>query len=204
MTGPQIYLASQSPRRRTLIEQLGISYQTISVEVDERQQAGELPADFVTRLACEKARAGWQLVAEHGIPVVGADTSIILDQQIVGKPTDQQQGIDLLKRYSGNTHLVVTGVAMVGPDGGVSGAPIVQQVRVNTSLVTFRVVTDRECEQYWQTGEPEGKAGGYAIQGKAAIFIEKIEGSYSGVMGLPLYEFSELISEFGIQLFDTE
>ena len=203
MIGPQIYLASQSPRRRTLIEQLGIPYQTISVEVDELHQAGELPADFVARLASEKAQAGWQLVAEQAIPVVGADTCIVLDQQIVGKPENKRQGIELLKRYSGNTHQVVTGVAMVGPGSRVRGAPIVQQVRVSASLVTFRVVTDRECEQYWQTGEPEGKAGGYAIQGKAAVFIEKIEGSYSGVMGLPLFEFSELISEFGIQLFDT-
>ena len=203
MIGLQIYLASQSPRRRTLIEQLGIHYQTISVEVDEQQQAGELPAYFVARLACDKAQAGWRLVAEQAIPVVGADTCIVLDQQIVGKPEDKRQGIELLKRYSGNTHQVVTGVAMVGPVSGARGAPIVQQVRVNTSQVTFRVVTDRECEQYWQTGEPEGKAGGYAIQGKAAVFIEKIEGSYSGVMGLPLFEFSELITEFGIQLFDV-
>ncbi|WP_455219279.1 Maf family protein, partial [Kaarinaea lacus] len=199
----QIYLASQSPRRRTLIEQMGIAYQAISVEVDERPHAGEVPADFVARLACEKAQAGWQSVAERGIPVLGADTCIVLDQQIVGKPSSQQQGIDLLKRYSGKTHQVVTGVAMVGPDGGVNDAPIVQQVRVSTSLVTFRVVTDRECKQYWQTGEPVGKAGGYAIQGKAAAFIEKIEGSYSGVMGLPLFEFSELITKFGIQLFDV-
>jgi len=203
MIGPQIYLASQSPRRRTLIEQLGIPYQAISVEVDERQHAGELPADFVARLACEKAQAGWRLVAEHAVPVIGADTCIVLDKKTVGKPNDKRQGIELLKRYSGQTHQVVTGVAMVGPDGGVSGAPVVQQVRVNTSLVTFRVVTDRECEQYWQTDEPVGKAGGYAIQGKAAAFIENIEGSYSGVMGLPLFEFSELISEFGIKLFDA-
>ena len=193
MIGPQIYLASQSPRRRTLIEQLGIPYQAISVEVDERQHAGELPSDFVARLACEKAQAGWQLVAEHAIPVVGADTCIVLDQEIVGKPENKQQGIELLKCYSGKTHQVLTGVAVVGPGSGLRDAPIVQQVCVNTSLVTFRIVTDRECEQYWQTGEPEGKAGGYAIQGKAAVFIEKIDGSYSGVMGLPLFEFSELI-----------
>ena len=204
MSGLQIYLASQSPRRRTLIEQLGISYRTISVEVDERPQAGELPAGFVSRLACEKAQAAWLLVSEQGIPVVGADTCIVLDGEIVGKPADQQHGIELLKRYSGNTHQVLTGVAVVGHAGGLNGEPVVQQVCVNTSLVTFRVITDRECEQYWQSGEPEGKAGGYAIQGKAAAFIEKIEGSYSGIMGLPLFEFSELISEFGIQLFKSE
>ena len=201
MIGPQIYLASQSPRRRALIEQLGIHYQTLHVEVDESPRSGEAPADFVTRLAKEKACAGWQMVAEQSIPVVGADTCIVLDQEIIGKPKNREQGIGLLSRYSGRAHQVITGVAMVGPDAGKYDADVVQHVRVNTSTVTFRTITDDECERYWQTGEPVGKAGGYAIQGKAAVFIEKLEGSYSGVMGLPLFEFAELISMFGIQIF---
>ena len=202
MIGPQIYLASQSPRRRALIEQLGIHYQTLNVEVDESPRFGEAPADFVTRLAKEKACVGWQMVAEQSIPVVGADTCIVLDQEIIGKPKNREQGIRLLSRYSGRAHQVITGVAMVGPDAGKQDADMVQHVRVNTSTVTFRTITDDECERYWQTGEPMGKAGGYAIQGKAAVFIEKLEGSYSGVMGLPLFEFAELISMFGIQIFD--
>ncbi|WP_455220449.1 Maf family protein [Kaarinaea lacus] len=203
MIGLQIYLASQSPRRRALIEQLGIHYQTLDVDVDESPQPGEIPADFVTRLALEKARAGWQLVAKQSVPVVGADTCILLDQHIVGKPENREEGIQLLKRYSGRAHQVVTGIAIVGPKLGQQGTDIVQHVRINTSTVTFRVVTNEECEQYWETGEPIGKAGGYAIQGKAAIFIEKLEGSYTGVMGLPLCEFAELISLFGIKILDA-
>ena len=203
MIGPQIYLASQSPRRRALIEQLGIHYQTLNVEVDESPRFGEAPANFVTRLAKEKAFAGWQMVAEQSIPVVGADTCIVQDQQIIGKPKNREQGIELLSRYSGSAHQVITGVAMVGPDAGKHDADVVQHVRVNTSTVTFRTITHDECERYWQTGEPMGKAGGYAIQGKAAVFIEKLEGSYSGVMGLPLFEFAELIAMFGIQIFDN-
>jgi septum formation protein len=202
MIGPQIYLASQSPRRRALIEQLGIHYQTLNVEIDESPRAGEAPADFVMRLAKEKAWAGWQMVAEQLIPVVGADTCIVMDQQIIGKPKNREQGIELLSRYSGCAHQVITGVAMVGLEAGKHDPDVVQHVRVNTSTVTFRTITDDECEQYWQTGEPMGKAGGYAIQGKAAVFIEKLEGSYSGVMGLPLFEFAELISMFGIKIFD--
>ena len=204
MIGPQIYLASQSPRRRALIEQLGIQYQTLNVKIDESPQPGEAPADFVMRLAKEKACAGWQMVAEQSIPVVGADTCIVLDQQIIGKPENRKQGIELLKRYSGRAHQVITGVAMVGLDARKHDTNMVQHIRVNTSTVTFRTITDDECEQYWQTGEPIGKAGGYAIQGKAAVFIEKLEGSYSGVMGLPLFEFAELIAMFGIQIFDKK
>ena len=203
MIGPQIYLASQSPRRRALIEQLGIRYQALAVEVDESPLPGEAATDFVMRLAAEKAYAGWRIVADQSVPVVGADTCIVLDQQIVGKPVDREQGIELLKSYSGRAHLVVTGIAIVGPESGKRGAAVVHHARVNRSIVTFRAISDRECEQYWQTGEPKGKAGGYAIQGKAAAFIEKLEGSYSGVMGLPLCEFAELISLFGIQIFDA-
>ncbi len=200
MIGPQFYLASRSPRRRTLIEQLGISYQTISVEVDEAPHPGEQPLDFVSRLASEKATSGRKQVEDQAdAVVVGADTCIVLNGEIIGKPVDKAMCVDLLKRYSGTTHEVLTGVAVVGPEGGIPGAAGVTQVRVNVTKVTFRSITDRECEEYWATGEPEGKAGGYAIQGKAAVFIEKIEGSYSGVMGLPLFELSELIKGFGIQ-----
>jgi len=203
MIGPQIYLASQSPRRRALIEQLGIRYQTLDVEVDESSQPGEAPEDFVARLALEKARAGWQLAANPAVPVVGADTCIMLDGQIVGKPENQEQGIALLQRYSGRAHKVYTGIAIVGPGTDNQEPGIVHYVRTNISTVTFRVITNEECEQYWETGEPTGKAGGYAIQGLAAVFIEKLEGSYSGVMGLPLFEFAELITLFGIKILDA-
>lgn len=199
MKKQQIFLASQSPRRRTLIEQLGVSYRTITVAVDEQHLIGESPSDYVARLALQKARAGWQQIAAQGIPVVGADTCIVLNGKIVGKPVDKAHGIALLKQYSGNTHTVISGVAIVGCADSNPDSPLLEQVRVNSSDVTFRRLADEECEKYWETGEPLGKAGGYAIQGKAAAFIKSIEGSYSGIMGLPLYEFSELISAFGIQ-----
>ena len=202
MPNPQLYLASQSPRRRTLIEQLGLSFQTLAVDIDERLKQGEEPPAFVKRLALEKARTGWQQVSHQHIPVVGADTCIVLNHQIVGKPADKQQGIALLKQYAENTHSVLTGIAIVGPGNDGSNATVKEKVRVSTSFVTFRALSDEDCEQYWQTGEPLGKAGGYAIQGIAAAFIEKLEGSYSGVMGLPLCELAELMPAFGIKLFD--
>jgi len=198
----QLYLASQSPRRRLLIEQLGLKYRTIDVEIDEQQRESEEPKAFVARLALEKARAGWQQVARQRIPVVSADTCIVINHRIIGKPADKQDGIALLQQYSGTTHSVLTGLAVVGPENDSAGAATVERVRVSTSFVTFRILTDKEIEQYWQTGEPLGKAGGYAIQGIAAAFIEKLEGSYSGVMGLPLCELAELMPAFGIQLFD--
>lgn len=204
MTVPQIYLASQSPRRRALIEQMGIRYQALDIAVDENPQPGETPAAFVARVACEKAQTGWRMVAGQSIPVIGADTCIVLDRQIIGKPENRAQGIQLLKRYSGRSHEVLTGIAIVGPETAKHRAAVVQHTRVNTSVVTFRVLSDYECEQYWQTGEPAGKAGGYAIQGRAAAFIAKLEGSYSAVMGLPLFEFAELISLFGIGIFGAQ
>ncbi|MCI0504740.1 MAG: Maf family nucleotide pyrophosphatase [Gammaproteobacteria bacterium] len=204
MTVPQIYLASQSPRRWALIEQMGVRYQALDVVIDECPQPGETPAAFVARLASEKAQTGWRMVAEHSVPVIGADTCIVLDRQIIGKPETREQGIQLLKHYSGRSHQVLTGIAIVGPETGKHGAAVVQHIRVNTSVVTFRVLSDYECEQYWQTGEPVGKAGGYAIQGRAAAFIAKLEGSYSAVMGLPLFEFAELIALFGIGIFGAQ
>ncbi|MGD8566557.1 MAG: nucleoside triphosphate pyrophosphatase [Gammaproteobacteria bacterium] len=199
MKNQQIFLASRSPRRRTLIEQLGLGYQILDVEVDERHRDGESPADYVARLALEKARRGWQQVAAQGVPVVGADTCIVLNGRIVGKPVDKAHGIALLKQYSGATHQVFSAVAMVGTAAKTLQSAPQEQVRVNTSRVTFRQLTERECERYWETQEPLDKAGGYAIQGKAAGFIKNIEGSYSGIMGLPLYEFAELMSAFSIQ-----
>jgi septum formation protein len=136
------------------------------------------------------------------MPVLGADTCIVLNGKIVGKPDDRDHGIALLKQYSGNTHQVLTGVAMVGQLKGTAEAKPEQLIRINTSHVTFCTLSDRECEQYWDSGEPMGKAGGYAIQGKAAAFIKTIEGSYSAIMGLPLYELAQLLAEFGIHWLD--
>lgn len=198
MDSPQLYLASRSPRRRLLIEQIGLRYRTLDVEVDERPREGEAPEAYVARLALEKAKAGWELVSKDNIPVLGADTCIVLNGQIIGKVDNREQSTALLKLFSANSHLVLTGIALVGKDPEQKNDAIVQQVRVNNSKITFRALSENECSQYWDTGEPVGKAGGYAIQGMAAAFISKIEGSYSGVMGLPLCELSELLSNFGI------
>lgn len=198
MENLQLYLASRSPRRSTLIEQLGLSYQTLDVETDERPNESEAPADYVARLALEKARKGWELVNSGEVPVVGADTCIVLNGRIVGKVENRLDSLALLKQFSGSSHQVLTGVAMVGRNYE-SDAEIKQRVRVNSSVVTFRELSSEECEAYWDTGEPVDKAGGYAIQGIGAGFIKKIEGSYSGVMGLPLCELSELMYEFGIK-----
>lgn len=204
MDSLQLYLASRSPRRRTLIEQLGIRYQTLEVDVDEQPYEGENPADYVARLAIEKAKNGWGQVGSGEIPIVGADTCIVFNDQIIGKVDSREQSRALLKQFSASSHQVLTGIAMVGQKIEGNRPEFKQRVRVNNSRVTFRALTDEECERYWDTGEPIGKAGGYAIQGIAAAFIEKIEGSYSAVMGLPLCELSELMSEFGIKLLATE
>jgi len=207
MSQPRLYLASRSPRRRLLIEQLGIGYQVLNVQIDEQPQANEHGNDFVARLALEKARAGWKQVAGGSVPVVGADTCIVLNNDIIGKPQSKDQCIHLLQQYSGATHSVLTGVAMVGPSKDVKNedkvtVKVLEQVRVSASSVTFRVLTAEECENYWLSGEPLDKAGGYAIQGKGAAFIKTIHGSYSGIMGLPLCELTELIAVFGLPLFE--
>lgn len=208
MDKPQLYLATRSPRRRTLIEQLGFSYETLDVDIGEQPFQDEDPADYVARLAVEKARVGWDQVSAQRIPVVGADTCIVLNHRIIGKVENRQDGIALLKEFSANSHVVLTGIAMVGPalvgtESESNNSKIKECVRVNTSKVTFRALTDEECEHYWETDEPSGKAGGYAIQGIAGSFIEKLEGSYSSVMGLPLCDLTELMSEFGIKWYDA-
>lgn len=189
---PDIYLASQSPRRQELLEQIGVDYEVLLVDVDEQVQDNERAQDFVCRVALDKARAGWRMLPEDSRrPVLGADTVVVTGSGILGKPRDREHATRMLQQLSGRTHTVLTAVALVGPT---------EAVQVRTSYVTFRTVTTAECEAYWDTGEPADKAGGYAIQGRAAIFISRIEGSYSGVMGLPLFETAELLKESGITI----
>ena len=188
-----IYLASVSPRRRELLEQIGVSYQLLNINVDETPQVSEIPESYVSRLALQKARCGWQALNDDSKkPVLGADTAVVIDNIILGKPVDQTHAINMLLRLSGRTHQVMTSVALVTADS--------EQVAVSTSFVTFRELSKAECEAYWHTGEPADKAGSYAVQGKGAMFISKLEGSYSGVMGLPLYETAELLQNVGINL----
>ena len=213
MESPQLYVASQSPRRRTLIEQLGISYAPLDIEIDEQARQGETPQEYVMRMAIEKARKGRLTADDQRVPVLGADTCIVFNHQIIGKIENREAGIALLKQLSSHRHTVLTGIALVGPeiesdtDSGEKhsekNGPEKELVRLNKSTVTFRAISDEECDRYWDSGEPLGKAGGYAIQGMAAAFIKKLEGSYSGVMGLPLCELTELMQEFGIKWYSA-
>lgn len=186
-----IYLASASPRRRELLRQLGVAYRLLQVEVDETPLDEEHPCDYVPRLALAKAEAGLQALGRRrSAPVLGADTAVVVEGMILGKPRDQEEGLAMLTRLSGCEHQVLSAVALVTP------AQIA--VKSHESRVRFRKLTADERAAYWETGEPWDKAGGYGIQGRAAAFIEELHGSYSGVMGLPLFETAELLREFGV------
>lgn len=186
-----IYLASASPRRRELLERIGVRYATLAQDVDERPHDGEAPEVFVIRLALAKARAGLAgRPAGDWRPVLGADTAVVVDDEILGKPAGRAEAMAMLERLAGRTHRVLTGVAMVDGEH--------EATRLSLSGVTLRPIADAEREAYWASGEPRGKAGGYAVQGRGGVFVEQLEGSYSGVMGLPLFETHDLLAEFGI------
>jgi len=182
-----IVLASASPRRRELLQQLGVPHEVLAVDVDETPLAGESARDLVTRLALAKARAG--LARDGGSrPVLGSDTAVVVDGEIHGKPVDRSDGLRMLAALSARTHQVMTAVALVDGAGAYQA--------LSCTDVTMRHITPAEAAAYWETGEPLGKAGGYAIQGRGAMFIEHISGSYSAVMGLPLYETARLLQEW--------
>jgi septum formation protein len=164
----------------------------IEVDVDESRTKDEPPQDYVLRLAEEKAARGWNSLADADrAPVLGADTAVVIDGEILGKPEDSMAAGAMLARLSGRTHEVLSAVCVS------DGAP---RSRTSRSLVTFRAIGDAERAAYCATSEPLDKAGGYAIQGLAAVFVSRLEGSYSGVMGLPLFETAELLSELGMHL----
>lgn len=191
MSEYQIYLASNSPRRRELLDQIGVTYRVLRVEVDESPRPGEEAAVLVQRLALAKARAGHaSLPAGDDKPVLGADTLVVCAGQILGKPHERAAGLAMLARLSGRGHEVFTAVALV--NGRQKG------VLLNRSQVRFRDIAPAEAEAYWDSGEPLDKAGGYAIQGLGAVFVAELTGSYSGVMGLPLFETARLLNEFDI------
>ncbi|MES9851967.1 MAG: Maf family protein [Candidatus Thiodiazotropha sp. L084R] len=187
-----LYLASRSPRRRELLQQIGIEHQLLDIEVDESQLPNELPGDYVQRVAEDKARAGFEKIAmnEESL-VLAADTSVVINGQILGKPENRDQGIWMLNQLSDSTHEVYSAVTLSTPS---------LETLVSVSSVTFRNLSDREMSDYWETGEPADKAGSYAIQGLGAQFIARLEGSYSGVMGLPLFETAELLGRVGIKI----
>jgi septum formation protein len=190
-TADFIYLASGSPRRRDLLQQIGVSFQVIGIELDETAHADEAPMAYVSRLAQAKAAAGWQRSRALGnAPVLAADTAVVLDGRILGKPGDMKDAISMLLELSSRTHEVLTAVAV--------RTAAVTQLKVSRSMVTFRCIDADEARDYWATGEPRDKAGAYAIQGYAAVFIADLKGSYSGVMGLPLFETAELLEAAGV------
>lgn len=185
---PLVCLASVSPRRRELLTQIGVSHTVVGADIDESVRPGEAPRDYVLRMARQKALT----VRERGesLPVLAADTTVVLDNTIYGKPRDRADGMAMLGRLSGRTHEVLTAVALANSNE--------VTVRLSVSTVRFRGLSPEECAAYWDTGEPRDKAGGYAIQGAAAVFIEALSGSYSGVMGLPLFETGELLRAAGV------
>jgi septum formation protein len=181
-----VYLASGSPRRRELLQQIGVAFQVVGAVVDETPLLDEAPSAYVLRLAAAKAQAGWHSHRDRlDAPVLGADTAVVLDGKILGKPKDKSDGETMLLNLSARTHEVLTAVALRSAKG--------LQTAVSRSWVTFRAIETTEASAYWDTGEPKDKAGAYAIQGRAAIFVSDLKGSYSGVMGLPLYETAELL-----------
>ncbi len=179
----KLYLASQSPRRRQLLDQINVEYETLEVEIDEHWDGSENPKDYVLRMALEKARAGKSII-KHDTAFLAADTSVDLDNVILGKAETKDEAAYMLRQLSGRTHEVYSAVCLLTEN---------EQMRLNVSRVHFKVLTENEIADYCNSDEPIGKAGGYAIQGYAACFIERIEGSYSGIMGLPLYETAELL-----------
>ncbi len=189
----QLYLASASPRRAELLEQIGMTFRRLAVDVPEVPRRNELAEVFVQRLALDKARAGWRTLApDDPHPVLGADTAVVIDGEILGKPRDEDHFRAMFRRLSGREHEVLSAVALM------TGTR--KAVKISRSRVRFRPVGEAEMAAYWACGEPEGKAGGYAIQGRGAVFVDHLEGSYSGVMGLPLFETAELLGRFDISL----
>lgn len=186
-----ICLASRSPRRRELLAQLGLTPEVVPADVDETARPGEAPAEYVIRLALSKARAGRAHCAP-GTLVLGSDTAVVADGRILGKPANRDEFRAMLGRLSGREHKVLTGVALAGEG--------LEESRLSVSHVHFRDITPAEIEAYWASGEPADKAGGYAIQGLGAVFVERLEGSYSGVMGLPLFETAELLHRAGVEI----
>ncbi|AVY93637.1 MULTISPECIES: Maf family protein [Microvirgula] len=190
-----LYLASASPRRKKILNQLGLMTARIRADIDESRHYGESPREYVVRLAREKAAAGWAVVEAEGLParpLLAADTTVALGDEIFGKPADADEARRMLRRLSGTVHEVFTSVA-VRLGGRV-------EVATSVSKVTFSVLSERQIDAYVASGEPMDKAGAYGIQGRAGLFVAYLEGSYSGVMGLPVHETGRLLATFGIDV----
>ncbi|MFC3111214.1 Maf family protein [Undibacterium arcticum] len=199
----KIYLASKSPRRRELLRQIGVDFILLMLrdqgprgpDVSEEMYAGEAPEDYVVRVTHEKAAAAWQILLARRLPqrtILAADTTVVLDGDILGKPAGRTEAVTMLQSLSGRTHQVLTSV-VVHHDGEA-------QQLTQTSTVTFAALSDDMIRAYCATSEPYDKAGGYGIQGLASMFITDITGSHSGIMGLPLFETAQLLKQAGIKL----
>ncbi len=189
----QVYLASRSPRRCELLGQIGVRFRVIAIDTDETRLPDEAPRDYVRRVALEKARSVRAVVpALDPRPVLAADTAVVAADRVLGKPRGQADAARMMRLLSGRTHQVLTGVALIARGE--------ERTALSENRVTFRALGQEEVRRYWQTGEPRDKAGGYAIQGYGALFVVGLEGSYSGVMGLPLFETGCLLEQAGVEL----
>lgn len=204
LSARRIYLASRSPRRRELLKQIGVAFEVLllredlrrGADIDEVLAPGEPPVDYVTRIARAKAEVGWRQIVSRALlphPVLAADTCVVLDDEILGKPDGAEHARRMLARLSGQRHQVLTAVAVAAQDH--------VETALSASTVEFRELEDEEIRRYVASGEPLDKAGAYAIQGRAAVFVRAIAGSYSGVVGLPLFETAELLRRCDIAPF---
>ena len=195
-----LYLASKSPRRSELLSQIGMSFSVLAVDIDESVNMNEVADNYVLRLATEKSLEGWNRIKQQNKAVLGSDTAVIINGEILGKPESHLDAKRMLRLLSGKTHQVMTAVALAvtTPDSPQNMRPELTSI-LSVSDVSFKDLTDLEIEQYVASGECDDKAGSYAIQGLAAAYITHLSGSYSGVMGLPLYETYELLNKAGIR-----
>ena len=190
LSASSLVLASASPRRRELLRQIGVQFEVLPQDIDESARIGETPSALVSRLAQQKACAALAQVVRPGVVVLGSDTVVVLGETMLGKPQSQPEAVSMLMRLANTEHDVLTAVCVAINEK--------QDTVLSASTVRFRAISEAEANAYWATGEPVGKAGGYGIQGLGAVFVESIHGSYSGIMGLPLYETARLLYKFGV------
>ena len=194
MLNYDLILASSSPRRAEILRQIGVNFKIVPAEIDETPFSDENAVDYVQRMAVEKVQKVIDTISNDG-PVLGADTVVVLGSKIFGKPKSFDDALTMLNALSGSTHQVLTSVAM--------GENTEFKQLLSFTEVRFRTISTHECHTYWQTGEPRGKAGAYAIQGYGAVFVESIKGSYSGVVGLPIAETEQLLRQFNVPIWQA-
>ena len=196
-----LILASSSPRRKELLGQLGVAFNIVRANIDEFRDEAEIAGDYVVRLAEQKARAvsDGQSFSDSTL-ILAADTCIVFTGKVIGKPKDYSDAVEIYRQLSGQVHQVLSAVCLLQVK---HNAQDTFQIRLSTTEVEFRQISESEIDYYWRSGEPVDKAGGYGIQGLGAIFIKRINGSYSGVMGLPLYETAEMLANYGVQVLGT-